>query len=164
MEAHQNPYDGLDRGADWTAEAINGMIAQEAVRRILTKNKLGKEVGATTFEELMMATGFPYWLVPYKFSARELDNLIIDMRARPTKSLLLTTMDEVDACHAQERCDLGLVFPWRGMGGLHVLTNDNALRPTLMGTSGMFWRVEGVYYLLEPLDSLIARLGPPDEW
>ncbi len=140
------------------------MIEQEAVRRILVKTELSKECSCNTFEELVVQVGFPLRLVIHKFRSKELDDLDVDMMRRPTKAPLIMAVEEVyENNPGVSQCDLGMVFPWRGYGGLHVLTNDARL-PIQLGTSGRFWRIGSAYYLLEPIDSFIQRLGPPDEW
>lgn len=140
------------------------MLEHEAVRRILIKSELSKEVQCTTFDELVMQTGFPLRLVAYKFRPKALDDLDIAMMRHPTKSPLIMAIDEIfEQNPGVQQCDLGMVFPWRGYGGLHVLTNDTSL-PVQPGTSGRFWQLGGAYYLLEQLDSFIQRLGPSEDW
>jgi hypothetical protein len=141
------------------------LIEQEAVRRILVKSQLSREVHAKTFEQLVMASGFPYRLAAHKFKTRELDELDVDMRKRPTKAPLMMVFDELKERHdgSISEFDLGLCFPWRGYGGLHVLTCDTSL-PSRPGTHGRFWQIGGIYFLLQHIDSLIGRLGPPEEW
>jgi len=140
------------------------MIEQEAVRRILVRAKLSGAHSCNTFEELVMQTGFPFRLVVYKFRPNALDALDIAMMRHPTKAPLIMAIDEfLESNPGVSQCDLGMVFPWLGHGGMHVLTNDHRL-PVQPGTSGRFWQLGGMYYLLEPIDSFIRRLGPPEDW
>jgi len=157
-------WDDLMPGENGMKLDSEGMIEREAVRRILVKTELSKEIQCETFTQLVMATGFPLQLVVHKFRTKDLDDIDIDMMLRPTKSALIVAVDDIFAQYPDvQQCDLGMVFPWMGHGGLHVLTNDTSL-PYTLGASGRFWRIGGMYYLLEHIDSFIERLGPSDEW
>lgn len=140
------------------------MLEHEAVRRILFKAGLSRQVNCGTLEELVMQIGFPLRLVMHKFRPKALDDLDFDMMRRPTKAPLIMAIDEIfEQNSGVQQCDLGMIFPWQGHGGLYVLTNDMSL-PTQSGTSGRFWQLRGMYYLLEPIDSFVGRLGPPEDW
>jgi len=157
-------WDDLMPGEDGSKLDSEGMIEREAVRRILVKTELSGEVQCDTFEQLMTHTGFPLRLVVHKFRPKALDELDIDMLRRPTKSAIIMAIDDIlDQHYGMHPCDIGMVFPWPGYGGLHVLTSDTSL-PYTPGASGRFWRLGGMYYLLEHIDSFIGRLDPPDEW
>lgn len=157
-------WDDLMPGEDASKLGDLQMIEQEAVRRILVKSELSREVHAKTFEELVMAAGFPYRLAAHKFKTRELDELDVDMRKRPTKAPLMMVFDELKEQHENiSEFDLGLCFPWRGHGGLQVLTCDTSI-PSQPGKQGWFWQVGGIYFLLQHIDSFLQQLGPPEDW
>lgn len=140
-------------------------LEQEAVRRILVKSKLSSKIFAKTFEELVMAVGFPYRLVAHRFESRELRDIELEMRRHPTQTALILAFEEAAERLADNanRFDLGLCFSWHGHGGLHVLTCENNW-PTGMGKCGHFWKIGKTLYLLQPLDSLLEQLGPPTDW
>jgi len=145
---------------DASREGTEAMLEQEAVRRIITKSKL-KCLSARTFSDLVMEAGFPYQLTAQKFSTHDLSNLLMGMRKWPTKTAPMMAFDEIQGDTYET--DVGIVFPWQGFGGLHVFTMDSML-PFEPGTSGMYWCVAGKYYLLQHIDSFIARIGPPADW
>jgi len=151
------PSDGI------SAEDTCQLIEQSAVRRILVKSGQSGAVHARNFEELAAATGFPYVMAAHKFATRDLNSLEIDMRKRPTKAALMLAFEEaLEDNEGLEATEIGLCFPWRGQGGLHILTCESSL--VRVGKAGRFWKLDGVYFLLQHIDSFIQQLGPPEDW
>lgn len=141
-------------------------IEHEALRRILTKSGAGNGAAAS-FVALAEQLNFPYLLVAWRVSQNVAGQLDIAMLRQPTQSPLLVAFDDaverLAADHNTVSADVGLVFKWHGYGGFYVLTCD-AVLPQQVGQHGRFWRVQNTYYLLEPLDSLIERVGPASDW
>ena len=137
-------------------------IECEAARRLCSKCALPTGA-ARNFQELSLNAGFPYYLTAYKFKTHDLDDLHIWMRKAPTKQRLLIAFEEACEKHGGNYSEVGLVFPWHGYGGVYVLTAGDTL-PFRSGPSGSYWRVAGVFYLLEHFDAFCERMGPATDW
>jgi|GEM_PF-5422493 len=157
-------WQDLMPGEDASKLGETAMIEREAVRRIVIKAALPDAASCTTFDQLVAHTSIPYQLVAHKFGPKALDDLEVAMLRWPSKSALMMAMDEIVDLYPHEDVQVvGMVFPWRGRGGLHVFTYGDRL-PYTVGASGRFWRLRDGYYLLEPIDSFIERLGPAEDW
>lgn len=137
-------------------------IAAEAVRRICVKSGLGGGA-ASNPTELMERCNFPYELVVHEFKSRELKELLPDVRRSRGNSHLAFAFDCACDHAGTNKYNTAMVFVWQGFGGMHVVTVDQNL-PYEVGDMGMFWRIGGNTYLLEPIDSFIERLGNADNW